>query len=136
MSVYFAVVGQHVKVGYSANPIKRTQVTSIDRTIKPLDLEHGGTVELLGWIPGDRRIEQAVHARLGAHWVAGEWYTDCPEVRAVLHSHDEAVVPAELSAKALVAIVRHDVHVHDAAAMWPVNDRPVEDIVLTREASA
>lgn len=128
MSVYFAAAGGYIKVGYSADPIKRTQWTTIDSAIRPIDLERGTPVELLGWIPGGRDVERQTHARLGERWIAGEWFTDCDAVREVLHSAPEAAVVAEISAMALLAVLR-GAPVAAAASAWPLNRRLAEDVI-------
>ena len=83
MSVYFARVRGYVKVGYSADPLTRTQ--TITRSgIRPDAIEPRDRVDLLGWYPGDRTTERATHAALGAHHVCGEWFDDAPEVETYL----------------------------------------------------
>jgi hypothetical protein len=73
MSVYFAQVGEYVKVGYSADPIQRAHTLTRNGE-RPDDIPFGADVDLIGWIPGDRKLERALHHRFGSHWIAGEWF--------------------------------------------------------------
>ena len=69
--VYFLLVDEGViKVGFSTNVRQRA------RTL--------GARAILGCYPGTRRDEKAMHARLGPHWIEGEYFKDCPEVRQAL----------------------------------------------------
>lgn len=73
MSVYFARVGDYVKIGYSQNPVSRA--TTITRSgIRPDDVEFGSEVDLIGWVPGDEWLERAFHVQHIEHRVAGEWF--------------------------------------------------------------
>lgn len=69
--VYFMLVDEGViKVGFS------TDVKGRARALK--------AKAILGHFPGTRRDEKAMHARLGPHWIEGEYFRDCPEVRQAL----------------------------------------------------
>lgn len=105
MSVYFARVRGYIKVGYSANPIQRSSSITWSKGLHPADVQRGDSVDLIGWFPGDRRIERLAHAALDAHLVTGEWFNDCADVRDYLRSQDEAVLVNEISAIALLSVL-------------------------------
>lgn len=69
--VYFLAHKDLVKIGYSAD-IKH-RVRSI-QTMSPVPLT------LLGFIPGDKRIEQNIHRRFAHLWSHGEWFKLTPEL--------------------------------------------------------
>ena len=69
--VYFLLVDEGVvKVGFSTNVKARA------KTLK--------AKAILGHYPGTRRDEKAMHARLGPHWIEGEYFRDCAEVRQAI----------------------------------------------------
>lgn len=69
--VYFMLLDEGVvKVGFSTN---------VDGRAKALRAKC-----VLGHFPGTRHDERAMHARLGPHWIEGECFRDCPEVRQAL----------------------------------------------------
>ena len=118
MSIYFMASHGYIKVGLSTNPIIRsTQVTSY--TKRPPEVPANSIPELLGWYPGDKRDELRAHAALDDHWVMGEWYVDCPEVRDRLYSHPEALIAADITAAALFATMRR-IPLAEARAMYPM----------------
>lgn len=104
MSVYFAQVKGYIKIGYSAKPWVRIGTTTRDTTIKPDDVRASDDVSLIGWFPGDRKVEKLTHEHLADHQVAGEWFTDCDEVRAYLRSQADAVLMHEMSG---MAVLKH-----------------------------
>lgn len=73
--VYFAAGGGRIKVGFSRKTASR---------IQDINLHLAEPVTLIGTIPGTPAVEKAIHARLGAHKLKGEWFTDCAEVREVI----------------------------------------------------
>lgn len=73
MSVYFVLAGGYVKIGYSADPFRRS-ATVTTHGKRPADLPYGTEAELLGWIPGDKLVEMCWHARFVGDHVAGEWF--------------------------------------------------------------
>lgn len=87
MSVYFARVGQYIKVGHSANPERRVRRLFASETRYgapddcPTGLEHR---ELLATLPGHTTQEATAHAALDDFRVAGEFFVDEPEVRSYL----------------------------------------------------
>lgn len=71
--VYFVSVGDHIKIGFTSNLKARLQAIGCG-TPKELTL--------IATVPGGRALEMAVHSRLAAHRVKGEWFADCTEVRS------------------------------------------------------
>ena len=107
MSVYFARVGRYMKIGYSKDPIKRSAtITTGAAKHRPADVERNEDVDLVGWLPGDRRAERDAHMALGRKHVMCEWFIDCPEVRDYLRYQDGAVLLHEMSALAVFAVLR------------------------------
>lgn len=107
MSVYFAQSGPYVKVGYSAEPLERCSTVTIN-VRRPKDLARGADVDLLGWIPGDREVEEAWHRRFAADHVAGEWfYLDPAAFRDLIWADPRGVDLYRMSAVAVFAAVAH-----------------------------
>lgn len=80
-AVYFAKVGDYVKIGFASDVHKRTKsLLNGDRLIVPADLDKTLPVELILVIPfcrmRDERNMQLIFAR---HWVVGEWFQWSPE---------------------------------------------------------
>ncbi len=89
--IYFVVSPDHdlVKIGYSVNPVVRTQQM---QRFCPCDLY------LLGSIDRPISFEGKLHLHLAAHNERGEWFRKTPEVMATIHglldgSFDEANLP-------------------------------------------
>lgn len=78
MTVYFARVGDFIKVGFSTNPVNRVQRIKSDDCAKPLDLDRSSPVELLRVVPGDVEHEQMAHDALSDFRVCGEWFVAEP----------------------------------------------------------
>lgn len=138
MSVYFMVVNDCIKVGFSIDPIGRaSSVTFGNPKTRPKAVPYGTPVEVLGWFPGDRRTELLAHAALNDHWIVGEWFTDCAEVRNYLHQHEEAVIVADLSALAMFAVLR-GVPLDEAKTLYPLRplDEALDRIVAIRRGEA
>lgn len=76
--VYFlrTVDGRFVKIGYTTN--LRVRITAL--TGSPID------VELIGWIPGSRRLEAELHRQFIVHHEVREWFRWCDEIEAFLKS--------------------------------------------------
>jgi hypothetical protein len=74
-SVYFIECAGRIKVGYSTN---------VGRRVRDLATAAPSAVALLGDIAGGLQAEAAIHRRLDAHRLNGEWFLDCPEVREVI----------------------------------------------------
>ena len=84
--VYFAAVGDIVKVGFSNDPEARIQrVIRDDTTLKPEGYDYSEVV-LLGTIPGGFETEMRVHDMLVGHRVLGEWFRLArPVIQAIDH---------------------------------------------------
>lgn len=77
MRVYFAECGGQIKIGSSGNvPARMRQLSSTA----------AAPISLIGAIRGDLRREMAIHKTLTQHRIKGEWYRDCPEVRATIQN--------------------------------------------------
>lgn len=70
--VYFALDGEHVKIGCSSNPWAR--VASLR--------EGKATITLRAYTPGNFADERALHDRFSGYRVAGEWYRYDGELRS------------------------------------------------------
>jgi hypothetical protein len=102
MSVYFARVKGYVKIGYSADPMKRMSSIAKRSRTAPADVSPSDEVDPLGWIPGDRSVERRMHMSFGHLHVIGEWFWDDDAFDDFLRSHDFAVLPHDLSIQAVV----------------------------------
>ena len=86
MSIYFARVGDYLKIGMAANPTKRVQRIRTDDGGKPLDLDTARPVELLKVVPGDRDEEEAAHSAVADYHVVCEWFAAEPPLIAWIES--------------------------------------------------
>lgn len=100
MSIYFIACGGFIKVGYSADPAKRTAnlFRSSSRYAAPAAAyEARGTQTLLGHIDGEKSSERALHIALRDYAAGAEWFVDEPELRVYLASltddHDDTFLP-------------------------------------------
>jgi hypothetical protein len=75
-TVYFGLVGDRVKIGYSGNAYKRR---------KQIETAAGVRFERFEWMMGDRSDERRLHADFAEHRLVGEWFTADPTVLAGLH---------------------------------------------------
>jgi hypothetical protein len=75
--VYFMLMGEGVvKIGFSTNVQARARQV--------------GATEVLATTPGTRRLERALHAKFGPHWIEGEYFADCGEIRSYIGKIKEA----------------------------------------------
>lgn len=84
MSVYFAQVGPHIKIGFSRNPERR--VRRLFASATRYDLPPGTPTDLasrhlIRYIDGDLGTERAVHVALEDFSLGNEWFADEPQVR-------------------------------------------------------
>lgn len=107
MSVYFIEAGPYMKIGFSDDPIARAEsVTRLGK--RPDDLPREAAVELIGWIPGDRKAEARMHQRFARLRVAGEWFWSEREQAAELIWADPRGVDIHrMSALAVFAMHKH-----------------------------
>lgn len=73
--VYFIQVGVDgpVKIGLSRN---------VKGRMRSLQTAHPQRLTLLGAVDGDAELEAALHAKLAAHRLSGEWFAPHPDVMA------------------------------------------------------
>jgi hypothetical protein len=83
MTVYFARVGDYIKVGVSTNPVRRVKnlFQSSTRYGRPADCPLDAPRELLATMPGWLNEEAACHAALSEYAAGGEFFIDEPPVR-------------------------------------------------------
>lgn len=83
-AVYFARVGDYVKIGFASNPQQRmcSLLGKHCRLIVPEDLDLSATPELIHTVRGcRRRDEQNMQLLFARHWVTGEWFRWSPALR-------------------------------------------------------
>lgn len=82
--VYFAQVGDFVKIGTTRNsvPVRLNAITK-GLVISPAGTR-GSNPRLLGVMLGDAKAERAIHARFAAFHVTGEWVSISDELRAFI----------------------------------------------------
>jgi hypothetical protein len=73
--VYFVGAPGRIKIGYTVHPEKRLQ------SLQQIDMER---LTSLAVIHGTRVTERQLHDLLRDYHIRGEWFKDCPEVRAVM----------------------------------------------------
>lgn len=93
--VYFARVGDYIKVGCSHNP--RQRLAAIRRTWSP-PLDLWAPTELIRAVPAGTRIqghslEGAYQAALSDFHAGGEWFHAAPDVLTWIDSLDPALGP-------------------------------------------
>lgn len=74
--VYFIQAGTFIKIGTTRNLADRVAAIATSSPFRP---------EVLATIPGDRELEQSLHAELRGNRVHLEWFNDCVEVRSAMH---------------------------------------------------
>src|SRR5690554_4380274 len=105
MSVYFARVGDYMKIGLSKDPIARSATLTYMKT-RPENVSRGDAVELVGWFPGSTSEERAAHMRFGPQHVIGEWFIETPEMTDYLESNPRAIVMSKLTLGAMRLIAQ------------------------------
>lgn len=55
--------------------------------LRAIAKEHG-PLDVLGSFPGGVQLERKIHAALAEYSLGNEWFADCPEVRAIIASHE------------------------------------------------
>jgi hypothetical protein len=76
-SVYFAQCGDRIKIGLSSQVPER---------LSQLRTGAGAPVALIASVEGDASVERALHRKLRKHRLDGEWFADCPDVRAAIRN--------------------------------------------------
>jgi len=74
--IYFVSAPGRIKIGYTRQPDKRLA------SLRAVDMEELTT---LGVVPGTRDLEQALHSRVRAYQIRGEWFVDCQAVREAVN---------------------------------------------------
>ncbi|GAB2970063.1 GIY-YIG nuclease family protein [Nocardioides montaniterrae] len=107
MSVYFAESGPYMKIGYSADPAGR--MTTVTRNgQRPDDLPFDADADLIGWIPGDRKVERELHQRFASIRVSGEWFWSEREAAVqIIREHPSGVDIHGMSAIAVFLMREH-----------------------------
>lgn len=127
MSVYFAAVGDYVKIGYSRNPMARAGTITRSGS-RPDDIPFAADVDLLGWVPGDSWREGQIHGRFLDQRVKGEWFRLTPEdVTPIIWADPRGVDIHNMSAWAVLTCCNQPELTRDdlAAAGIPVMARPL-----------
>lgn len=108
MSVYFAIAGDYMKIGYSWNPISRAS-TITTNCARPDDLPRATEVDLIGWVPGGHHREAEFHAKFADKRVAGEWFRGISrdEAAALVWDDPRGCDIQRMSAMAVFAAVRY-----------------------------
>lgn len=90
--VYFAEnpSSGYIKIGVSSNPAVRKWAL-------------GRGTMLLRTIRGTRRTEQRLHRKFRAYRVKGEWFRDCPEIRAYIR--EQLNIPPKLGPEAKKKVI-------------------------------
>ena len=86
--VYFARIGQYVKVGFSVNPERRVKNLRSADVSAPADLDRTAPIELLKVLPGGPEVETAAHWALTEFHESGEWFHAAPEVLEAVAAFD------------------------------------------------
>lgn len=107
MSVYLARIRDYMKIGYSADPFVRVASLTHGSMFKPDDIAYGDSVDLLGWVPGDRKTETAMHMRFGHLHVVGEWFWDHDDFYSVLRDNEYGVPLDDLPPLAVMYMREH-----------------------------
>lgn len=81
--VYFAKVGDYVKIGFASNPYKRMKsLLTTGSLIVPDDLDRTLVPELILVVPFCRmRDERNMQLLFSNHWVIAEWFRWSPAFR-------------------------------------------------------
>jgi hypothetical protein len=72
--VYFLLnrASGYIKIGHSVDPVKRMHT---------LQVGNSGRLELLGAVPGGKKIEEVYHHAWRHQRVRGEWFAPHPQLR-------------------------------------------------------
>lgn len=76
-AVYFVAVRGFIKIGWSENWRAR---------VKHIQVNNPEEIEVLLVLGRPKIFEQTMHADFAAHRARGEWFHDCPEIRAYIES--------------------------------------------------
>lgn len=76
-NIYFAECLGRIKIGMARN---------VKLRLSALRSGAGAPVNLIASVVGTSSVERALHRKLTAYRIDGEWYRDCPEVRAAIQN--------------------------------------------------
>lgn len=107
MTIYFALVGQHVKVGFSNSVETRLRCIKYDSLEKPEGFDSRAPVEVLRLAPGEGRTERHVHEALSDFRAVGEWFHATPQCLAAIAWLTSGEPEDDLLARARKQIVRN-----------------------------
>lgn len=88
-SVYFAKVGDYVKIGFASNPRYRLEhlLVAGSKLIVPADIDRTVAPDLVLVIPFcSMRDERSIQLLFGNHWVVGEWFRWSPAFQRQMRS--------------------------------------------------
>lgn len=105
MSVYFIESGPYMKIGFSNDPFERNSTVTRNGK-RPDDLPFDHETDLIGWIPGDRKVERRLHKQFEDIRVAGEWFWSEREKVAALIWDDPRGVDLHRMAASAVFTMR------------------------------
>lgn len=95
--VYFAAVGDIVKIGHTANLAARLRSLRYGKSVARPDGYDYSQLVLLGMMSGGRGVETTLHDQLAPHRALGEWfYLSDVVIRAIDHFLYDAPPPEEL----------------------------------------
>lgn len=107
MSVYFIESGLYMKIGFSKDPFSR-DVTVTRNGTRPDDLPFDSDTDMIGWIPGDRKVEKRMHERFAHLRVAGEWFwSEREQAAEIIWADPHGVDIHRMSAQAVFAMHRY-----------------------------
>lgn len=89
-SVYFARVGDFVKIGYSGNVTQRLASICSASATRPEGVAANTPPALIGTVPGTRARELDIQCDLWEWRVIGEWFEATPVVLAYIDSRMES----------------------------------------------
>jgi len=73
--VYFVACADRIKIGYSTDIMKRMRSFATASALK---------FDFICDVPGTKAFEKAIHQKMNAHRIHGEWFADCPELRDLI----------------------------------------------------
>lgn len=107
-TVYFAECGGKIKVGIASN---------VKTRLSQLRTGAAQPVTLIASVAGDSDLERALHKRLKRHHIDGEWFKDCPEVRAIIQN---AVNNFDAAPEGVEKSRKNDRFAVVCKALWPI----------------
>lgn len=85
--IYFAKGVEHIKIGFSANPLKR-----VGQLATEYPTQTGGErPTLLATMPALACDESRLHFNFRGYRVDGEWFLDCPAIRQYIAAFAQEV---------------------------------------------